>query len=119
MAAHGEVKFVSLDRESGTFGHISLTTGADAVRNTNGVTTTGLDGTGIGIAILDSGIDPTHTAFLDRNNGRRLIVNKDFTGENRTDDPYGHGTHVASVATGKGRLSNPVPTGTAPTRSIF
>ena len=31
----------------------------------------------------------------------RIVVNLDFTGEGRTDDPYGHGTHVAAAAAGK------------------
>ena len=102
-----------------TLGHVSLTTGADAVRETNGTTTGGLDGTGIGIAILDSGIDTDHKSFLDRNNGLRVIVDRDFTGEGRSDDPYGHGTHVASMASGNGRISNAQYVGIAPNANII
>ncbi|HKC64594.1 MAG TPA: S8 family serine peptidase, partial [Pyrinomonadaceae bacterium] len=119
LAARPEVGFISLDRENIAFGHISSTTGADAVRTTNGTNTNGLDGTGIGIAVLDSGIDTTHTAFLDRSNNVRVIFSKDFTGENRVDDPYGHGTHVASIAAGNARISNAQYTGIAPNANII
>src|ERR1044072_4201900 len=63
-------------------------------------------GTGSGIAVLDSGIDGHHASFLNKSNGTRVVYNEDFTGEGRTDDPYGHGTHVASLAAGNGRISN-------------
>src|SRR2546430_10205319 len=106
LAARPDVGFVSLDRTNISFGHVSLTTGADAIRMTNGTNTKGLDGTAIGIAILDSGIDINHTSFLDRSKNCRVIVSRDFTGEGRIDDPYGHGTHVASIAAGNGRISN-------------
>jgi serine protease AprX len=62
LAARPETRFVSPDRESIPTGHVSLTTGADAVRTTAGINVSGLDGTGVGIAVLDSGIDATHTA---------------------------------------------------------
>ena len=78
-----------------------------------------LDGTGIGIAILDSGVDISHKAFLGNDDRLRVVVNKDFTGEGRTDDPYGHGTHVASIAAGNGRISNGKYLGIAPNASIL
>ena len=69
-------------------------------------TTGALDGSGIGIAIIDSGIYPSHVAFLEAGTTRsRIVKSVDFTGENRTDDPYGHGTHVASAAAGNGLVS--------------
>src|SRR6185369_8142662 len=114
-----EVSFISLDQEVGSFGHVSLTTGADAARRTNGTNVSGLDGTGIGIAVLDSGIDLNHTSFLDRGKNQRVIFNRDFTGEGRTDDPYGHGTHVASIAAGNGRISNAQYTGIAPNANLI
>src|SRR5207302_5468536 len=36
-----------------------------------------------------------------------------------TDDPYGHGTHVASIAAGNGRISNAQYTGIAPNANLI
>ena len=92
-----EVDYVSLRKPLKKFGHISITTGADIARAS--VPGTTLDGSGIGIAVLDSGIDSTHPS-LTNNNRNNVIYSQDFTGEGRTDDPYGHGTHVASEIVG-------------------
>ena len=119
MAAHRDIRFISADRENVPTGHVSKTTGADAIRSINGPLANGLDGTGIGIAILDSGIDQEHKAFLDKSNGVRILLSQDFTGEGRTDDPYGHGTHVASIAAGNGRISNAEYIGVAPNSNII
>jgi hypothetical protein len=66
------------------------TTGADNVHNM--ATTGALDGTGIGIAIIDSGIYPAHVAFLEAagSTRSRIVKSVDFTGENRTDDLWQH-----------------------------
>jgi subtilisin family serine protease len=98
LAARPDVSSVSLDRPNIAFGHVTATTGADLIRASNGINSKRLDGSGISIAIVDSGIDPRHVSFLDRNNNQRVVFSRDFTGEGRTDDPYGHGTHVASIA---------------------
>jgi subtilisin family serine protease len=78
LAERPEVAHVSLDREVRTLGHVSYTTGADYARTDDGANT-GVDGTGIGIAVLDSGIDNNHKSFLDKNNYLRVVVNRDFT----------------------------------------
>jgi len=100
-----EVDFITVDSQVMTLGgHISHTSGADNVR-TMGVDGA-LDGSGIGIAIVDSGIYGSHVSFTDPQTGQsRIVVNQDFTGEGRTDDPYGHGTHVASAAAGNGKVA--------------
>src|SRR4030095_7791369 len=118
LARRSDVAYVSLNREVRSLGHLSATTGADLVRTTSGTNATGLDGTGIGIAVVDSGIDTTHKAFLDRSNNMRVVYSEDFTGEGRTDDPYGHGTHVAALAAGNGRISNAQYLGIAPNANI-
>ena len=84
-----------------------------------GTNTSGLDGTGIGIAVLDSGIDTGHRSFTDKDNKLRVVVNRDFTGEGRTNDPYGHGTHVAATAAGNGRISSAEYIGIAPNARII
>src|SRR6266571_4664332 len=73
LSTRKDVAYVSLNREVRTLGHVSLTTGADAVRTGEVSTGNGVDGTGIGIAVLDSGIDPEHRAFLDRSNNLRVM----------------------------------------------
>ena len=119
LAARQDVAYVSLNREVRSLGHVSATTGADQVRVTSGTNANGFDGTGIGIAVVDSGIDNTHKAFLDRSNNVRVVYDQDFTGEGRIDDPYGHGTHVAALAAGNGRISNAQYVGVAPNANIL
>src|SRR5690349_10304679 len=119
LASRNDVAYVALSREARPMGHLSLTTGADQVRATTNSTSSSLDGSGIGIAIIDSGIDTNHRSFLDRSNSVRVVYNEDFTGEGRTDDPYGHGTHVASLAAGNGRISNAQYTGIAPNANLI
>src|ERR1700741_1315066 len=119
LALRSDVAYVSLDRDARPMGHLSLTTGADEIRNSNNGNNSSLDGTGIGIAVLDSGIDTGHHSFLNRSNTVRVVYSKDFTGEGRTDDPYGHGTHVASLAAGNGRISNAQYVGMAPNANII
>ena len=120
LAGRSDVFFVSLDSEVRPQGHLSSTTGADAVRNqVSDGSSYDLDGTGIGIAVLDSGVDPNHVAFNDLSAKSRIVLSKDFTGEGRTDDPYGHGSHVASVAAGNGSVAQGAYTGVAPNSNII
>jgi serine protease AprX len=120
IAARSDVSYVSLNQDVMPMGHLSRTTGADLIRTTGTANNpTSLDGTGIGIAVLDSGIDVAHQAFLNRSNGVRVVYSEDFTGEGRTDDPYGHGTHVASLAAGNGRISNKEYMGIAPNANLI
>ena len=119
IASYDEVSFLSFDRPTVSMGHLSATTGADAVRTTNGINVNGVDGSGVGIAILDSGIYSSHVAFLDKNANNRVVYSQDFTGENRVDDPYGHGSHVAAIAAGSGRVSNAAYLGIAPGANLI
>ena len=119
LAASSEVRYVSPDRQVGMMGHVSNTTGADAIRNESQtsllslVKTSQLDGSGIGIAILDSGIDSAHKSFANSLGASRVVVSRDFTGENRVDDPFGHGTHVAALAAGNAQLNSGAYSGIA------
>lgn len=58
----------------------------------------GYTGTGVKIAILDTGLDMDHEMF-----DGRTIVYEDFTGSGSAEDGQGHGTHVAGIALGNGQ----------------
>jgi subtilisin family serine protease len=110
IAELGEVAYASLDDSvsslGDTSGHIVTTTGASQVEDEHPSRGDGgsLDGSGIGVAIIDSGIDSDHRAFRNDSAVGRTMVSVDFTGEHRTDDPYGHGTFVASLIAGSAVL---------------
>jgi subtilisin family serine protease len=109
LAERADVRYVSADRQVGSAGHVETTTGTSLVRTQTTLSllgipigTTTLDGAGIGVAVLDSGVDTRHETFRDGLGLSRVAASVDFTGEGRTDDPFGHGTHVASLAAGRG-----------------
>src|SRR6185369_7925545 len=77
-----------------------------------------ITGTGMSVAVLDSGIDSNHAQFAAVGGGNRIIASVDFTGENRTDDPYGHGTFVAAAAAG-GTGAGAAYEGVAPGASLI
>jgi serine protease AprX len=60
-------------------------------------------GAGVGVAVIDTGIDGGLVDFSDGNGGSRVIAsvvtNPDATTPN---DTYGHGTHVAGIIAGDG-----------------
>ncbi|HKV95659.1 MAG TPA: S8 family peptidase [Candidatus Angelobacter sp.] len=84
----------------------------------------GLDGTGVGIAIIDSGVFNHDDLQKASGAGSRIVYSESFVpGDPSTNDSYGHGTHVAGILAGNGRDSQngyPVQyTGVAPNANII
>ncbi|MGH9243966.1 MAG: S8 family serine peptidase, partial [Acidimicrobiales bacterium] len=74
----------------------------------------GWDGTGVTVAVLDTGIDAAHPDLEER-----VTEQVNFTTSDTMGDRYGHGTHVASIAAGTGAASGGLRRGIAHDARIF
>jgi serine protease AprX len=93
----------------------------NAVVNISSAWNAGYNGSGIGVAIIDSGINDSHPDLWDaKQTHSRVVYHQDFTGTPTTNssggkyDLYGHGTHVAGIVGGNGYLSGGEYSGVAP-----
>ncbi len=112
LADDPDVTYISPDRDvSGSLDYVTSAVGAPTAWNIYG-----LDGSGIGVAVIDSGIHKS-SDFKDASGKNRVIYEQDFVGGG-TDDFYGHGTHVAGIvgtiyacwiSTGRARIARSFP----------
>ncbi|MEO6391867.1 MAG: S8 family serine peptidase, partial [Pyrinomonadaceae bacterium] len=123
LAEMSGVRFLSLDHPAQAAGHVTTTSGTDAARSamiSSPINPLSLDGTGVGIAVVDSGLDLDHVAFRRAyTTTSRIVYSRDFTGEGRVDDPYGHGTHVAGLAAGSSTVNSGSYLGVAPGANLI
>jgi len=75
----------------------------------------GFDGTGVTVAVLDTGIDATHPDLVTQVGGERNFVEEFEDGR----DLVGHGTHVASIVAGTGAAENGRYRGVAPGATLL
>ncbi len=102
LAADPDVVYISPDRATkGALDHVVRAVNADiALAN-------GWDGTGIGVAVVDSGITLHDDLYTDLGAlASRVVYSQSFVpGDTSTEDAYGHGTHVAGIISSNGHDS--------------
>lgn len=79
-----------------------------------------LQGQGIGVAVVDSGINPNGDLYTNMGVNRQVAdirFNSDYN--QNASDGYGHGTHLASIVGGDGSESNGKYIGVAPMVNII
>jgi serine protease AprX len=98
----------------------------DAAARVSAAWNAGFDGSGIGVAVIDSGVNDSSPDLMDSTETHsRVVYHQDFTGTSSTNssgaqyDLYGHGTHVAGIIGGNGYLSGGRLAGVAPNVSLI
>jgi serine protease AprX len=79
-----------------------------------------LQGTGIGVAVLDSGVNPNGDLYTSMGVNRQ-VADVSFNSDHNQNpsDGYGHGTHVSSIVGGDGSESGGKYVGVAPLVNII
>jgi serine protease AprX len=100
LSNQSNVNYISLDRTvAGSLDYSAAAVNAPYAWSSN------LDGSGVGVAIIDSGIY-SHPDLNNRSGwGSRVIYRQSFIGGSKYDD-FGHGTHVAGIVGGNGSSSS-------------
>ena len=106
LASLPAVRAISLDRRIyGTLDRTAAAIGARWVAEN-----LGFDGTGVGVATIDSGVARSHDDLAGR-----VVQFVDFVNfRTQPYDGYGHGTHVAGIIAGSGQDSDGARRGIAP-----
>jgi len=86
-----------------------------SVVNADQVRQQGIDGSGVTVAILDSGVAADADLVQPAN---RILASVNFADERLTSDPGGHGTHIAGIIAGNGSRSGGEIIGIAPQANV-
>lgn len=123
LAAQGDVAYISPNRLVASTGHLAVTTGAAQIRalaSSTSTTAPTYDGKGIGIAIIDSGIDTNHILLSKYTGHPSVVENESFVADgDALKDYLGHGSLVASIAAGGTTHQSGYYEGIAPAASLY
>jgi serine protease AprX len=105
LAKDPNVAYITPDRKLTMTANPATEEFATAVEADVAASQYALDGTGIGVAVIDSGI-AAHPDLNDASGVSRVVYSQSFVaGDTTTSDQYGHGTHVAGLIGGTGASS--------------
>jgi serine protease AprX len=116
LASSPLVQHLSLDRVlAGAMERTGRTVAATAIRQE-----LGYDGSGVGVAIIDSGVTSWHDDLTGPAGAQRIERFVDLVNGHQTVyDDYGHGTHIAGIIAGNGFDSGGKRSGIAPAASLI
>jgi serine protease AprX len=123
LASDPRVARVMADRPAfATLERTAAAIGLDARPTSSTGTTGSTGGRGVGIAVIDSGVNAEHDDLWRSALGQRVVQFKDFTTTTSPNvwtnapprDGFGHGTHVAGMLAGNGYQSRGRRAGIAP-----
>ena len=98
LANDPSILYISPDRDmAGALDLADPTTNATAAWQQFGV-----DGTGVGVAIIDSGVSMKNDLTTKDTFGSRVVYSESFVSGGDPSDLYGHGTHVAGIVAANG-----------------
>jgi len=102
LEKHPDVAYVSPDRPN----KVASDDAIPAVMGDLARQQFGLDGTGVGIAVIDSGVYNHDDLQSANGTGSRIVYSESFVpNDPSANDAYGHGTHVAGIIAGNGHDS--------------
>jgi serine protease AprX len=115
LSRHRAVRWLTIDAPVATtkaaVDSSKLATVYEQTLNATAVWDDGITGQGVGIAIIDTGVDDARADFKDPDTGASRVVAKVNTNAAAATvaDGYGHGTHVAAIAAGNSWAQAPGP----------
>src|SRR5439155_4429516 len=101
LANNPNIAYISPNRT--TTGSLDITT---STVNAVFAWSLGYDGTGVSVAVIDSGIASHDDLKTSSGTGLRVVYNESFVSGLDASDQYGHGTHVAGIVGSSGRDSS-------------
>src|SRR5580658_966219 len=105
LAADPNVTYITPDRTQKMAANPVTEGYATAVEADVAASQYAFDGTGVGVAVIDSGI-AAHPDLNNANGVSRVVYNQSFVaGDSTTSDEFGHGTHVSGLIGGTGASS--------------
>src|SRR5208282_1033592 len=108
LEGEANVVYISPDRPVGQFSNPAnpmTEEYATAVQADLAASQYGFTGTGVGVAVIDSGI-ASHPDLNNASGASRVVYSQSFVAlDSSTSDKYGHGTHVAGLIGGTGASS--------------
>lgn len=100
LAANPRVAYISPNRKTSSFLDITTQT-----VKANELWTSGWDGSGVGIAVIDSGVALKRDLATADGTRSRVVFSESFVPGEDASDQYGHGTHVAGIVAASGSES--------------